>query len=257
MQILVETKSRMQRVTYGRALLELALVRICLLENLDEISGLILSMREALTDSGVAPNRPVARPANVSRPGTSPPPAGARKKNELSDSSLSRSEAAPAAPAVGCIVDPAGSAAAKSVDLVAPLTDQTLQEIWDKVVASQNDVTANHLRNALRVAISGPNGLEIVFPARYSFGRTFCQRPETLARLRACLREVLGQEISVTISSEGGLEVPVNTGAAPAINRRASLDAMEKNEFVQQVTSIFGGTLLDVRPVAATNQHEA
>jgi len=41
MQILSDTKARMQRVTYGRALAELALVRISLLENLTGIQGLI------------------------------------------------------------------------------------------------------------------------------------------------------------------------------------------------------------------------
>jgi DNA polymerase III subunit gamma/tau len=41
MQILADTKGRMQRVTYGRALAELALVRIGMLEDLTNISGLI------------------------------------------------------------------------------------------------------------------------------------------------------------------------------------------------------------------------
>ena len=40
MQILIEAKSRMQRVNYGRALLDLALMRICLLERLDSIANL-------------------------------------------------------------------------------------------------------------------------------------------------------------------------------------------------------------------------
>jgi len=45
MQILSDTKGRMQRVTYGRALAELALVRIAMLEDLTSISGLIDKLR--------------------------------------------------------------------------------------------------------------------------------------------------------------------------------------------------------------------
>ncbi len=45
MQILADTKGRMQRVTYGRALAELALVRIALLEDLTSLDGLIDQLR--------------------------------------------------------------------------------------------------------------------------------------------------------------------------------------------------------------------
>jgi DNA polymerase-3 subunit gamma/tau len=47
MQILADTKGRMQRVTYGRALAELALVRIALLEDLTTLDGLIERLRSA------------------------------------------------------------------------------------------------------------------------------------------------------------------------------------------------------------------
>ncbi|MHC4876052.1 MAG: DNA polymerase III subunit gamma/tau [Planctomycetota bacterium] len=47
MQILADTKGRMQRVTYGRALAELALVRIALLEDLTSLDGLVERIRAA------------------------------------------------------------------------------------------------------------------------------------------------------------------------------------------------------------------
>jgi DNA polymerase III subunit gamma/tau len=45
MQILADTKGRMQRVTYGRALAELALVRIALLDDLTDIRSLVDELR--------------------------------------------------------------------------------------------------------------------------------------------------------------------------------------------------------------------
>lgn len=52
MQILADTKSRMQRVTYGRALAELALVRIAMLENLLSLDAVIEQLR---TSESISP----------------------------------------------------------------------------------------------------------------------------------------------------------------------------------------------------------
>ena len=46
MQILDQTLSRMRYSTQGRILAELAVVRICSLEDLDELAGLIEGLRE-------------------------------------------------------------------------------------------------------------------------------------------------------------------------------------------------------------------
>jgi DNA polymerase-3 subunit gamma/tau len=250
MQILVETKSRMQRVTYGRALLELAIVRVCLLEKLDDVAGLIRNLREMPAATGVTPDRPAARPLPAARPIAPPAEAEARKKNELSEPI----ESVQAGPENG---QAASSNAPIATAEIVDLSDETLQGFWAKVVASLPEVIANHLRNASRVAISGPNGLEILFPARYSFSRSYCQRAETLTRVKGCLRELAGQDIHVSILADGAAESPAAPVTPAPVNRRASLESMQKNEFVQQVTSIFGGTLVDVRPVASNSQQEA
>lgn len=79
MQILAETKGRMQRANYGRALLELALVRISLLEDLDDIGRLVqqLGTRQPIA-SGAGPIAASPRPAASSTP--SKPSAGLRDK---------------------------------------------------------------------------------------------------------------------------------------------------------------------------------
>ena len=71
MQILSDTKGRMQRVTYGRALAELALVRIAMLEDLTSISGLIDKLRSG-------------EPISAIQPVASPP--AAEKKNDVAGS---------------------------------------------------------------------------------------------------------------------------------------------------------------------------
>lgn len=65
MQILSDAKGRMQRVTYGRALAELALVRIAMLEDLTDIGGLIDKLRSIEPVSTTqAPVQPQAEKKN-------------------------------------------------------------------------------------------------------------------------------------------------------------------------------------------------
>ncbi|MGD9857965.1 MAG: DNA polymerase III subunit gamma/tau, partial [Planctomycetaceae bacterium] len=60
MQVVAETKGRMQRVSYDRALMELAVIRLSLLEELDSIGALMASVH---TGSGPsAPLRQTPRP---------------------------------------------------------------------------------------------------------------------------------------------------------------------------------------------------
>jgi hypothetical protein len=59
------------------------------------------------------------------------------------------------------------------------------------------------------------------------------------------------------VSDEAAVEPPLSAAPIPAVNRSASLDSMKKNAFVQQVTSIFGGTVVDVRPVSPSGSQEA
>ena len=79
MQILAEAKNRMQRVSYGRVLAELALIRISLLEDLDRLDDLIAQLKsgQAVSISGSA----------ASRGGmlTGPPPAQFVSKPPIAD----------------------------------------------------------------------------------------------------------------------------------------------------------------------------
>lgn len=65
MQILSDAKGRMQRVTYGRALAELALVRIAMLEDLSNISELVDRLRSCEpVSANQAPAQPAAEKKN-------------------------------------------------------------------------------------------------------------------------------------------------------------------------------------------------
>ncbi|WP_437185487.1 DNA polymerase III subunit gamma/tau [Planctomicrobium sp. SH668] len=71
MQILAETKSRMQRATYSRALIELAIVRIASLEQLDQIAALLRAASGGSAAIQLPPRQlpPPAKAHSESNPG--------------------------------------------------------------------------------------------------------------------------------------------------------------------------------------------
>ena len=93
LQILDHTLSRLKYLTYPRTVLELALVRICLLEDLDALSELISQLREGApassagmgSNSGTAPRAitsPTAAKSQLSSPAAAAISPAAKKKFE-------------------------------------------------------------------------------------------------------------------------------------------------------------------------------
>ena len=233
MQILAETKARMQRVTYGRALAELALVRVSLLDDLDQLDHLIAALKAgqsvALTGSGTpagaaparlaAPARPtepqspirerVHGPESVSGPSSTVGPE--KKKNDLADVSgpslvvLLPPPAPQAQPfsLLSPVVEPGEVSTHESTpesrSLLAPVAlliewkPGCEQELHEAVIARMTDMTGTYLRRVATTAIAEPNILEFSFPANYDLDRKACDRPEVLGQLGRVVSELVGQ----------------------------------------------------------------
>lgn len=252
MQILIEAKSRMQRVNYGRALLDLALTRICLLERLDSLASLQGRLSEA----------PAASPAAVSRPGTAParPPRASGAASEPASKKNAIAGETEAAPAVAqeepadSPENPDASAAAE----VVPLQPDTVDAFWSQILLRSNDKIAAQLKNATQTAISGPNALEILFPAGYSFSKTYCERPETLKRIERTASELAGRSIRILIRADQKSAPEAKSAVQPHSPppRARQLDQVRQDPFVMQVVSVFGGTVVDVRNAAGSAEKE-
>ena len=106
MQILSDAKGRMQRVTYGRALAELALVRIAMLEDLTDIGGLIDKLRSI---EPVSANQASAQPA-------------VEKKNEVAPVEAEPEAAQPAETVAEVAAEPVGEA-----DVPAVASEQVVE----------------------------------------------------------------------------------------------------------------------------------
>lgn len=136
-----------------------------------------------------------------------------------------------------------------------PFEAARIEEFWAEVLAQAPDRLTAHFGKADKVAISGPNALEVSFPHSYVLSRQFCERSETLDRIAELASRVAGRSIRVKVIAS------TTPGEAPALQRtvsrqepagRAKKAQVNSDPFVQQALDIFGGTLIDAREIHET-----
>ncbi|RLS45219.1 MAG: DNA polymerase III subunit gamma/tau [Planctomycetota bacterium] len=282
MQILAETKARMQRVTYGRALAELALVRVSLLEDLDQLDHLIAALKsgQPVSISGVAttsssvPAR-LAAPARSSAPSSNPgsrtltseptvdsrSAVGSEKKNDVEVVGEPLPEPTPP-------LSPVAEPTAESVSQ-PPFIEWKPgceQELHSAVIARTTDTTSASLRRVAATAIAEPNILEFSFAANYDLDRRGCDCPEVTAQLERIVSELVGQPTVVRFKTEAvALEAPavaVAKQGATNLNPKVAHEAganRPRNGFVeapddvyvQSVMALFGVKGWRVQQMAA------
>ena len=245
MQILAEAKARMQRVSYGRALAELALVRISLLEDLDRMDEIIAQLKGGGAVSLVAtdvPRRPAAIPSSGVSPGTSPaklpvaiqtpqPVEPVQKKNDVVDA-----VATPSLPQSDAVPTPAAP------DLSASLQSKSINEkdLQSTIADRLNDIIGTSVRRAASIAIIGPNILEFSIPINYDLDRKALDRPETVSRLEAIAGELVGQPVRVRFRATEAVEPVLKPSAAVANSGRSLVIDDPEDVFLKEVTGVFG-----------------
>ncbi len=240
MQLLAETKVRMARISYGRPLIELALVRMSLLEDLDDIRRLIDQVAANPGTAVASTPRVTLQSPGVATPGLSAPrviaplplPTEPAKKNV--EASVKPPTAAPAA--------------VPKIDFNV----SNLPAIWTEVISKFNDATRNHLVKSSSQAISGPNVLEIVFPKTMILSKTYCQRPELLKRIATEVLEITGAVVTCRVSEDQSSSAPVAEAVPPVVVReteRKRTDSVDNDPFVQLAVEVFSARVADVRTV--------
>ena len=273
MQILAEAKGRMQRVSYGRALAELALVRISLLENLDRLDDLIAQLKggglsiPALSNPRSLPERSLpertlpertlperSRPENriapaayvaptIAPPAAVPlpaqPPKTALQLSQLPVEKKNESaEQKPPAVMPTELAAPVSSAEGKNPVIEwKPGNENDLQSI---LADRLNDMVGTSVRRAKSLAIIGPNVLEIAIPMNYDVERRTLDRPETVSRLEALVGELTGESIRIRFRTAEAVESTVKPIVAPTPSTRVQIVDNPEDPFLQEVTEVFG-----------------
>jgi len=243
MEILSQAKGRMQRVTFGRALAELALVRIASLNHVQDVSDLIAQVK-----SGAIPapaSAPASAPRRLQPPVSAPVTA---PESLLGQQAEKKTEPQP-------VVEPdlAEDSAAPTSAIVEFLPGSE-QAVWTEVLSRLTDMTKNNLKMCSKIAISGPNALEICFPHGYYINHEYCRRREPSERLENALREVTGRKISVTMKLLEAPESPTTQQQASsenggAQNGNASVQRRvdpENDPLVKKALDVFNATVVKV-----------
>ncbi len=224
MQILDQTMSRLRFSNQARVLAELALMRICKLEDLDSLPALIAQLQSAGPVSSPGP-------AASSQGRTVRPPA-AQKKTENPASAQST----PPPPDPSSPPSPTPDAGP-----VVELTQENAAEIWSQVLSKMSGLAADNAKHFDRIAISAPNRLAISFKPGYTFQKSICERPDQVARFEKVLAELTGRRIRVEFKlTEGEPAKDEHKPPVQAVSSHQRLRQASEHEMIRRAGELFG-----------------
>ncbi len=218
MQIVEQALSRMRQSTQARILAELALVRICHLEELDELPDLIAQLRAGQLPSGPSPART--------------PGADARGKKNVDPQPGMRPTQGTAPP----------TAPGRTV----ALTDRNAADLWRSALKQVSVMAAAQGELFEQAATDGPGCLVIGFRPDYALAKSFCERPEHVAKFEQAVSEVTGQTVRVRFTEIGSGKAPAEAGPAGRPSPQQRLKEVMENPVIRRVHELFGATPLKV-----------
>ena len=260
-QILDQTLTRLRQSTHVRTLVEIALIRICRLEDLDQLSQLLAQVRDGATPTARPSSAPAPRPSapqTAAPPAMRTPPPQQAPSVEVAGGRPPRPTAVateePAAPTVQKKTsDQNGEVAAAPADgpQEAPLTLSQAQQFWKQALTELSDMTSDFASKFDSLAISGPNRLAVRFRKAYTSAVVFCERPQSRAKLEEALARVAGRPIRLEFLT---LQDEPTSSAAPAAakpaaspqNRRRRMRDAERNPLIGRAIELFDAEIIDV-----------
>ena len=288
LQIVSETKLKMQRATFGRALVELALIRLTLLEQLQSLDVLLTELSSAPANRALAAN--VALVGDTEKKKPEPVILTSVSLEPLDDETerlnWRKPEPQPSPdPQSSESSDPADasilsgvptSAGARSLapkflsnesglqsmpvqnSAVLPPSSGDFQPgsesgFWAQVLSEIGDDVGNALRSASLIAIRGPNLLEVEFPKSYLLPKSLAEQSEARHELVSVVCRLAGRPVQVAfrISDE-----PAPNGGSVAVQRavRRMDTSTEGDPFVEKAIELFNAKVMKkeclVRPSA-------
>ena len=271
--ILDQALARLRYSTHGRILVELALVRICKLDDLDNLAtwiGRLAAGQVPSGPSGTQPARSLPAPpvqtsspmpprnaSPVASPSLSSLP-DAKKKADLnrdlnSGTSQESIEAANAAldeeAPEGVQYDSREAAkTAVTQSIGTRLTPENAAAIWQQVADALGGFGQSCAAAAVRFTTPGPQRLAVHFVKKDNFSKTFLEKPETLPQVEKALAEATGERVRVEFAldedgPEAGDKPP--EPRRPASNRQRLLEKSQ-HPLVKHALELFRATAVRV-----------
>lgn len=262
-QILDQTLTRLRQSTHVRTLVELALVRLCKLDDLDALPSLVAELRgegagasaraqiSARTYKAEAPARD---PAGVEPSVT----AGSQQAASLGPESRS--------PDVGVQKKtpeesdlPAVSSSAPSLNPPQIDSDSAVSA-WQQTLAELGDMTADFAAKAERTAISGPNRLVVSFRKAYTQAQQYCERPEQRQKLEQTLSRIAGRTVRIDFATlPDDPNQPSAADRPPAkspVNRRQRQQEVMRHPLIRKAAELFDTEIIALLDPPAAGEEE-
>jgi DNA polymerase-3 subunit gamma/tau len=222
LDILVSTKNRLKGSGHLRTLMQMAVIRLCRLEDLAPLSQLAYWV-----------SQPGSAPAAASG-GRQPPVAGLQQVPGLQPGADGpRASGFVLPPEAKKKADPAEPAA--TVDL----TSGSLPQIWPEILADVGGILAKNLECGVP-AILGPKALAISFGPEYTARCQHCALPENVQRVETALRQRTGSTWTVRLD-RAAPPSHTNGQAKPAVAapRMRPHEAMQRFPLLQRALDVF------------------
>lgn len=227
-QILDQAVARMRQSPHVRTLVEIALVRICSLDDLDDLPQIIAQLRQG---GGADHSTTGASTGGAQIPGGSGRPA--QKKTELAGKAPSQQP-------------PAQTATPPASTAVAPLelTAKSAERIWQQALAEIGGVTADMGGNFESIAISAPNSLVVNLTGAYN--KEWCERQDVKRKIDEALSRLAGQVIRVSFTAPRE-DAPQRTDRRQIAQARwQKMREVEQHPLVKNVVKLFGAEVTEV-----------
>jgi DNA polymerase-3 subunit gamma/tau len=259
-QILDQTAARMRMSTQVRTLAEMALVRICHLQDLDEISTLIEQLKSGESPaSGAASkkNEPVRQPAAAS--GQQPLANGQQPRALPGGKPKAPSSAATIGnyprPKAGATVAPEAGAAVAPASYGRKLDGESAEAVWRQALEKLTGIAADCAACATKLSVDNLGRLVASFPESQKFSRDTCLRPSNLSRIESAISEVCGGRVGLVLATH---HEPADAANAPstATPRKSVMQQqvdVAAEPFVQRAVELFDGDSSRLRYVAPNN----
>ena len=233
-QILDHSITKMRQSPYVRALVEVAVVRICHLEQLDDLSAWIAQLQgggatAAPAASSAAPiaqkkTPPVtARPSEEPQQTPAPPPCRGAPPAQRADQRKPQQQSK--------------AAAAPSSD--GPFDGDTAlaERQWQQALQTIGGMTQDIGSDYQSIAISAPNLLAVTFKAAYN--KEWCERSDVRRKIEQTLAELAGQAVRLEFAV---LETPGQAAPqrrAPAQDRAEKMRQVQEHPLIQETIRLF------------------
>ena len=229
LEVWTATKARLKGSGHAQVLLEMAVVRLCQLDELLPVSQLIASLGQ----NGAAFQQPAPGPGNrVATPAPARPP-------ENGDGSKKNGRA-------GYDTTVNGSATL-AVQGSLPLTDATLPDVWARLLGVLSDrapLLAHHLGLASPPAIFGPNSLAIRFATAYSNAYEASATERNVERIQDALRLLTGQNVPIRFDRVAGPASSPATALTPPPSAGGRRKELMQLPLMKRAAEVLGAQLV-------------